>query len=154
MVHVDYDFVTTPQGAMASRKGNVIVYEDFRDLMFARALKNTKERHADWPEEKIQHAAFKISQAAMKFGMLKYENKSVIVFDMDAQLALEGATGPYLLYSVARINSILKKIGEVKLNGAIDYKLLKEKEERDLIKQLSKFTETVELCAKFYQPSF
>jgi arginyl-tRNA synthetase len=153
MKHVPYDFVTTPQGAMASRKGNVIPYEDFRDLMLDKLIEKTKERHPDWPAAKLDDAAAAVALSAMKFGMLKYENNSVVVFDMDAAISTEGATGPYLLYTVARFNSILRKVTPAETTGKLDLSLLNSIEEKDLLKHLSKFEDAIEGCAKLYDPS-
>jgi arginyl-tRNA synthetase len=154
MTHVDYDFVKLPSGTMASRKGNVIAYEDFRDSMLDRLIKETKERHKDWAEDMVNQVAQKVAMAALKFGMLKYENKTVVVFDMDEAMSVEGATGPYLLYTVARINSIIKRADQVNRVNQVDLGLLKEIEERDLIKHLSRFVEIVENCVKYHQPSY
>ena len=151
-IHVAYDFVTLPDGAMASRKGNVITFASLYDEVFSKVKVETSERHKDWSGEQIDEVAGKIAMAAIKFFILKYENNSVIVFDIEKAIAVEGATGPYLLYSVARLNSILRKLGEVK--GEVDYSLLKEVEEGDLIKYLSRFYEVVEMTASKNQPSY
>jgi len=150
-IHVAYDFVTLPEGAMASRKGNVITFENFYAEIFSHSLAETEKRHADWTEEQRQFTAKMISLAAIKFGMLKYDNQSIIVFDVQKALAFDGDTGPYLLYAIARINSILRKEEIVKQK--INYKLLNHPAERKLILQLAKFDETVTLAAKEYAPA-
>jgi len=109
MTHLAYDFVTLADGAMSSRKGNVITYEDFRDEMLARVLEETKARHEDWSAEKQRENAWAIAEGAMKFGMLKQDNDKAIVFDMAAALSFDGFTGPYVQYSHARLSSILAK---------------------------------------------
>lgn len=152
LIHIPYEFVKLPQGAMSSRQGNVIAYEDFRDTLLDYSASQTKQKHPDWPEDKINKVAFGLAMAAIKFGMLKYENNSIVIFDPDAALSFEGASGPYLLYTVARINSILKKVQLPQ--SAVDFSLLKEIEEQVLIKHLSQFDQIVELCAKNYQSSY
>ncbi|MDD5252255.1 MAG: arginine--tRNA ligase, partial [Patescibacteria group bacterium] len=109
MMHLDYEFVTLKEGAMSSRLGNIVTYEDFRDAMVKRVTVETKERHADWPEEKVKAIAWAIAEGAMKFGMLKQDPDKVIVFDMEAALSFDGFTGPYVQYAGARLNSILTK---------------------------------------------
>jgi arginyl-tRNA synthetase len=112
LVHLAYDFVTLKEGAMSSRKGNVVTYAEFRDEMTARAAKETRQRHEDWDEEKVLATARIIAQGAMKFAMLKQDSDKPIVFDPKEALAFEGFTGPYVQYAHARMCSILKKGAE------------------------------------------
>ncbi|PIR94649.1 arginine--tRNA ligase [Candidatus Falkowbacteria bacterium CG10_big_fil_rev_8_21_14_0_10_39_11] len=151
-LHVAHDFVTLPDGAMGSRKGNVVIFWDLYNAMHEKLTTETKERHSDWTNEQIEKTASQVTLAALKFWMLKYENNSVIIFDMDKAMSVEGATGPYLLYTVARINSVLKKAGQI--SSKVDYSLLKELEEKDVIKIISRFDNVVKLSADKYQPSF
>ena len=109
LVHLAYDFVTLKEGAMSSRKGNVITYAEFRDQLLAMAIEETGKRHADWSEEKTRQTAWQISEAAMKFAMLKQDNDRPITFDPQEALAFEGFTGPYIQYAHARMCSILTK---------------------------------------------
>jgi len=151
--HVAYDFVTLPEGAMASRKGNVVTFESFFDDVLHLASEETAKRHSDWDKEKILEVSSKITLAAIKFWMLKYDNNSVIVFDKTKALAFDGDTGPYLLYTIARINSILEQNTEIIDKLDIDFSLVKESSERKLIRQLSQFQEYVELSAAEYSPT-
>ncbi len=114
LIHLSYDFVSLKDGAMASRKGNVIRYEEFRDALFIQATQATKERHDDWSDKQVEKVAHAVAFAAMRFGMLKQDPEKKIVFDFDEALAFEGFSGPYLLYTNARIESILKKAGRSK----------------------------------------
>lgn len=107
--HIPYDFVTLKEGAMSSRKGNIIAYTDFRDAMVDRTIEETKQRHEEWSEDRVKGTAWAIAESAMKFGMLKQDNDKPIVFDIDAALAFEGYTGPYVQYAHARMCSILAK---------------------------------------------
>jgi len=107
--HLSYEFVTTKEGTMASRKGNVILYEDLRDQMIALAKEETMKRHEEWGEKKVEKIARAIAFSAMRFGMLKQDLDKKIIFDLEEALSFEGFTGPYLLYTFARIQSILRK---------------------------------------------
>ncbi|MFH1404660.1 MAG: arginine--tRNA ligase [Patescibacteria group bacterium] len=107
--HLSYEFITLKGGAMSSREGNVIRYEKFRDAMIEMAQFETKQRHSDWDEEKICEVARKIAFAAMRFGMLRQDMEKKITFDIHEALSFEGFTGPYLLYTSARLKSILRK---------------------------------------------
>lgn len=109
MSHLGYEFVTLAEGAMSSRSGNIVAYEDFRDEVIAHAKKETKSRRAEWSEEKLDETARVIAFGAMKFGMLKQDIEKPIVFDVAQSLAFEGVTGPYVQYAHARLSSILEK---------------------------------------------
>ena len=102
--------------------------------------------------------------AALKFGMLKIDNNKIIVFDMEDWLKFDGETGPYLLYSYARINSIFKKYAEnqnidfnitelIKKLTKTDIGLLTEKNEFEIVKHLEKFSLIIEQSAKDFKPS-
>jgi arginyl-tRNA synthetase len=151
LVHVSYDFVTLKEGAMSSRKGNVIRYEVLRDTARDLARAETRKRHADWREKQIEKTAVTIADAALRFGMLKQDPKSKIVFDMEEAVSFDGFTGPYILYTYARICSILKKAGRMKPNYRGDY--LKEPVEHRLLLSLAKYPDVVHGAALGYQPS-
>ncbi len=157
VVHVPYDFVTTKNGAMSSREGNIILYEDLRDNVMTLLEKETQKRHSDWSFKKIQENCKKLMIAALKFGMLKFDNTTMIVFDMDEWIKFEGETGPYVEYSYARINSIFKKSEltdeEIKKLIHADISLLKENSEFELTKKLSKFPEIISQSADYFKPS-
>ncbi len=109
MHHLAYEFVTLKEGAMSSRKGNIVTYEDFRDQMKEMAKTETRNRRADWSDEKVDETAWAVAEGAMKFGMLKQDTERPIVFDMQDALSFDGFTGPYIQYAHARLSSILAK---------------------------------------------
>ena len=109
LVHLGFEVVTLPDGAMSSRKGNIVRYEDLRDTLVEKITEETKTRHADWKPKKVAQNATAIAMAGMKFMMLRQDPATQITFDMDEALSVDGFTGPYVLYTVARINSIEAK---------------------------------------------
>lgn len=109
LVHIGYEMVTLPEGAMSSRKGNIVTYEDLRDAMVEKLAAETQARHKDWKPKKVRQTATAIAMAAMKFVMLRQDPGKQIVFDMEEAMAIDGFTGPYVLYTIARINSIEAK---------------------------------------------
>ncbi len=141
MVHLAYDFVTLKDGAMASRKGNVVRYELFKDAMVEKAKKETKIRHEDWSEKHINKVSHAIAFSAMRFGILKQDLDKKIVFDFDEAMSFDGFTGPYLLYTNARINSVLKKAKKFKIKSETD--LLKTNTEHQLIILLAQYPDVV-----------
>lgn len=138
--HISYEFVTLPEGAMSSRKGTVVRYETFRDGMFAMAETETKKRHEDWDEKKVGKVARAVALAAMRFTMLKQDLDKKIVFDPKEAMAFDGFTGPYLLYSYARMRSILKKAGKTKPGKRLATMLPVE---HKLLVSLAKYPEVV-----------
>jgi arginyl-tRNA synthetase len=114
--HLGYEFVTLPDGAMSSRKGNVIAYEDLRDEVIGRVLAEISARHPDWDEARRAASARVIAHGAMKFWLLKQGPDRPIVFEIKQALAFDGFTGPYVQYAHARLASILRK-GEYEAAG-------------------------------------
>ncbi|KKR85042.1 MAG: Arginine-tRNA ligase [Candidatus Uhrbacteria bacterium GW2011_GWA2_41_10] len=110
LTHLSYDFVTLKEGAMSSRKGNIVRYQDFRDSMVEWAHTETQKRHTDWKQTKMEKVARAVAFSAMRFGMLRQDLSKPIVFDMEEALSFDGFSGPYLLYTYARIQSILRKV--------------------------------------------
>ncbi len=107
--HLDYELVTLPEGAMSSRKGNVILFESLYEEVLAHAIAETTQRHADWSAKKVAKVAEALTIGAIKFTMVRASPLKVIVFDKTEALSFDGYTAPYLQYTVARINSIFKK---------------------------------------------
>lgn len=151
MVHVPYEFVTLKDGAMASRKGNVILFEDLFSRTVELAEHETKIRHDDWSKKKIKATAEKIALAALKFSMIKVGVSTAIVFDPQEAISFDGFTGPYLQYTASRINSILRKAKGG--GGLVDYSKLSDPLEKELILKLSEFPEVVKLATQNNQPA-
>lgn len=149
--HIAYEFVTLPEGAMSSRQGNVVLFEDFLSAMEQTAQAETKTRHADWSEQEIKDSSRKLALAAIKFAMLRVNKSSVITFDAKEALSFDGYTGPYLLYAVSRINSLLKKEAAKAIKEIKTEKLNLEKE-KELLIRLSGFAETVKQAAEEFEP--
>jgi arginyl-tRNA synthetase len=111
-VHIPYEVVELPGGAMAGRKGNVILFRALREQM-ERALREEVAKRAEgWSEEDIAATAHQVALGAIKYGMLARDVNQKIVFDMPAWMNFEGNTGPYLQYVTARTASILRKGAE------------------------------------------
>ncbi len=150
MVHIGYEFVTLKEGAMSSRKGNIIPFEDFLYEAIRLASKETKIRHEDWTEQKIKETSEKIALSAIKFSMLRTGNKNIIVFDINEALRFDGFTGPYLQYTISRINSILKKESA---QEKIDFSKLDSVIGKELTIKMSEFPEVISACAQDLDPS-
>lgn len=152
MHFLGYEFVTLPEGAMASRKGNVILFEDLYNEILQLINTETSTRHLDWSAEKINNNATKLALAALKFDILKHPTDKMIVFDKKEATSFEGFSAPYVLYVIARINSLLKK-AETVLESNIDYEFLQQKEEKKLLFLLGGYEAVVHKAWSDYNPS-
>lgn len=141
LIHLSYDMVNLPGETMSSRAGNIVTYEALRDQMMDRLIKETALRHEDWSDKKIAQVAEVVAIASIQFMMLRQDAESIITFDMEEAMSFDGFTAPYLLYTVARIESIKKK---AKKKAKADAKYLAHAKEQELIRHLSEFPEIVE----------
>ena len=148
--HLSYGMVLLPEGNMKSREGTVIDADDILDEMEKLALHEIQERHK--LEEKVaKERAIQIGHGALRFFLLKYDSVKDITFNPKESLSFEGETGPYVQYAHARICSILRKHGKV-TGSKIEWQLLKEFEEIELVKALEKFKEVSIAAAEQYKP--
>ena len=99
--HIPTGFLTLSTGKMSSRKGNVLTGESIISDMEEAATEKMRE-----PDSEL---ATKIAVAALKYQILRHGIGSNVVFDKEKALSFEGASGPYLQYTFARIQSVLKK---------------------------------------------
>ena len=127
---------------MSTRKGDVVLLEDFLDELIAKAEKEIKKRKTKGNPEAV-------ATAALKYKILKNSPNKSINFDVDEALNFEGDTGSYLLYSYARASSILKKAPKQKAFKISDL----EEKEIELVKKLSQFPEIVLGAYKSLNPS-
>ncbi len=110
LYHLSYGLISIPGGRMKSREGTVVDADNLLDEVFSLAKKQVMDRHDDISAEEINRRAEVLSQAAIRFYLLKYEPGTHFVYNTKESLSFEGDTGPYILYAVARIHSILVNI--------------------------------------------
>lgn len=129
--------------AMSGRKGIGILADDLFDLV----SKKIKEQY---PESEVSK---EVSIAAIKFHMLKYNTLSDIVFDLDQALDFHGNSGPYLQYTFARTQSILRKAKEFgkEINNHTKYENASD-EEKELMSTLLSFSSAVNDAGKEFAP--
>lgn len=153
LFHLGYDFVTLPSGMMSSRTGNVIVYQELKDKIYAKLEIETKNHHNDWPDDKIKKTALSLAIATIKFEMLKVGADKVITFNIDEALKFDGYTACYLEYGYARLKSIIRKDGFHIFSGPIDLNKLSENKEKELLIKIAKYPEIIKLAGLKYNPS-
>ena len=147
--HVSYELVLLPEGKLKSREGKVVDADDLMDEMESLAEKELKARYT-LSEKELSRRKRAIALAAIKFFMLKQENRKSILFVPEQAISFEGDSGPYLQYTFARANSILKK-SKQKMSK-IDFSLLKEDLEKEIISLLKEFQEKASDSAQNHSP--
>lgn len=100
--HLSYGMVELPDGKMKSREGRVVEVDALFDDLVSKATAKM------WNQQRW--AASPVAEAALKFHLLDFTFKSNIKFNPDEALSYEGRTGPYVLYTLARIDSLLEKM--------------------------------------------
>ncbi len=148
--HLSYGMVYLPEGKMKSREGTVVDTDNLIEQMTKMARKEIENRHK-LSEKELLKRSEEIGLGALIFFILKYEPSKDFVFNPKESISFEGETGPYVQYAHARINSILKK--SKGLFGEVDYSLLKNPLEQEIITKLSKYPEVVAQAADGYKPS-
>jgi arginyl-tRNA synthetase len=141
-IHVPYGWVRLKEGKMSSRTGNVVLGEWLLD-----EAKSSIKKSYDTEEE----IAEKIAVGAVKYSFLKTGLGQDIAFDLKESISLEGNSGPYLQYTVARTNSVLAKKSASK-NFTLQEADLSD-EELMVLRTLIEFSEVIESAAKSYSPN-
>jgi len=153
--HVSYGMITLPEGKMKSREGTVVDLEDLMDEMQKMALSELEARagaDSDRSDQELKSVAESIGLAAIKFYILKTNAQKEISFNPKESLSFDGATGPYLQYTHARICSIFRKAEEVPGNeygGGHDWNT----DEISLMIQLARFPDIMRQCALDRNPA-
>lgn len=148
--HLGYGFVTMPEGAMSARRGRVVLFMDVMQEAVRRVLAVESDKAPDMDTGQRQRIAAQIGLGALAYSMLSVDNSKDIVFDMDAALAFEGRTGPYVQNAHVRAASILKKAGDLPAQAGFDYSL--DPHEVELIELLARFPGVVQRAAEEYRP--
>jgi len=148
--HNAYEFVGLAKGKMSSRLGNVVLGDDILNEAKETIKQIIAEKNNSLSEEKIEI----IAVAAVKYSFLKISAFKYLSFDLEESVNFSGNSGPYILYTFARINSIFKKdAGQKSPEGKINFEKLIEPEEFSLITKLAAYPEVVATTAKLYDPA-
>ncbi|MGN1293819.1 arginine--tRNA ligase, partial [Weissella soli] len=113
--HISYGLITINGEKMSTRKGNVVTLVEVLNMAHEAALKQISEKNPDLPNKDL--VAEQVGAGAVVFNDLMNERKNFIDFTPADAVKFEGDTGPYVQYTIARANSILRKAGvEVNVN--------------------------------------
>ncbi|MCC2680173.1 MAG: hypothetical protein K0R29_2749 [Pseudobdellovibrio sp.] len=149
--HLQYNFVELPDGAMSSRKGNIIPLTSLVNRMRDHVKTEYLARYSnEWPQPEIESVADVVAKGAIHYGMLRQDTNKKIVFDMNEWLKLDGESGPFIQYSYARINSLRKKF---EAKGSFNGSLLTHPSEQKLMQHLMNFNTVIVNATENFKPS-
>ena len=153
LFHLSYGMVDLPSGKMKSREGTVVDADDLIVEMSTTAKEISDELgKLDGYTEQEKEALYKtIGLGALKYFILKVDPKKRILFDPKSSVDFQGNTGPFIQYTYARIQSIIRK-ADFDYSGPINTIELHEKE-KELIKQLELFPEVIQQAAANFSPA-
>ncbi|NNL83600.1 MAG: arginine--tRNA ligase [Winogradskyella sp.] len=152
LYHLSYGMVDLPSGKMKSREGTVVDADDLIEEMTKTAKEISEElgKLDGYTKDEKQELYRIIGLGALKYFILKVDPKKRILFDPKESIDFQGNTGPFIQYTYARIQSILRK---AKIENTDYANLSLNEKEKQLIKQLELFPETVHNAAEQYSPA-
>ena len=115
LVHFSYGMVELPNGKMKSREGTVVDADDLMAQMIADAKEISKDKVntlLDITEEEANEIARMVGLGALKYFILKVDPRKNMLFNPEESIDFNGNTGPFIQYTYARIQSVLRKAGE------------------------------------------
>jgi len=156
LYHLSYGMVDLPSGKMKSREGTVVDADDLIAEMEQTAKVISQELgkldgYSEAQKEALYHT---IGLGALKYYILKVDPKKRILFDPKESIDFQGNTGPFIQYTYARIQSILRKYAEMRDNKeAITLPSVLQEKEKTLLKSITLFPSIVQDAADNYSPA-
>jgi len=157
LVHFSYGMVELPEGKMKSREGTVVDADDLVEEMVSTAKETSKElgKLDGCTEEEADNISRIVGMGALKYFILKVDARKNMTFNPKESIDFNGNTGPFIQYTYARIQSVLRKAAEANILVPETLPVsasLSEKEE-GLIQMLSEFAGVVKQAGTDYSPS-
>jgi arginyl-tRNA synthetase len=152
LYHLSYGMVDLPSGKMKSREGTVVDADDLMDEMTETARKISEELgklegYSDIEKKELFRV---IGLGALKYYILKVDPKKRILFNPEESVDFAGNTGPFIQYTYARIQSILRKAGFEPVTVG---QLTLHEKEKELIKLLESYPEVIRSAADSHSPA-
>lgn len=152
LIHTPFGRVSTEEGKLQTRKGNVILLEDLLSKSIEKVKQTIEEKNPDL-EDKDETAKI-IGIGAVIFNDLSNNKIKDIVFNWDRMLSFEGETGPYLQYTCVRANSILGRVGQSVDAQSVDYSKIADEASVNVLREIQRFQEVVVSAMDKNEPSF
>ena len=157
LVHFSYGMVELPEGKMKSREGTVVDADDLMAEMIATARETSQElgKLEGVSEEEAEAISRMVGLGALKYFILKVDPKKNMTFNPKESIDFNGNTGPFIQYTHARIQSVLRKAADqgIVLPEAMDLSLLLSEKEEGLVQLLSEFAAVVQQAGTEYNVS-
>ena len=151
LVHFSYGMVELPHGKMKSREGTVVDADDLMDEMINSAAEASAERMKDIPADEAAEIARVIGLGALKYFLLKVDPRKNMMFNPQESIDFNGNTGPFIQYTYARIQSVLRRAQEQA--AALTVKPVPSEKEVTLIQKIADFPSVVEDAGRNYSPA-
>jgi len=156
--HLSYGMVELPEGKMKSREGTVVDADELIDEMYSSAKQISQEsgKLVDIPEDEKERLYHMIGLGALKYFIIKVDPKKTMLFNPKESIDFNGNTGPFIQYTHARIQSILRRAAEMGTSFGpddIDSSLEPQPKEVRLIKLLDLFPEKIAEAAQALSPA-
>ncbi len=151
LIHFAYNLVTLPGYKMSSRRGRYVSFDEVMDEAEKRAFEEVSKRSPQLPEEEKRRIANFVGLGAVRYALLETDASKPVVFTWERVLNFERNSAPYIQYTHARANSILRKAARKPEKP--DYALLREKLEREILLLLSEFPEVFHDAADYMKPN-
>ena len=151
LYHLSYGMVELPNGKMKSREGTVVDADDLMEEMVqvARELSQELGKLEGYSDQQKEQLYRVIGLGALKYYILKVDPKKKIAFNPQESIDFQGNTGPFIQYTYARIQSILRRAENCELPKSVSL----HPKEKELIKLLSLFPEVIQNAADTYSPA-
>jgi len=158
LIHFSYGMVELPEGKMKSREGTVVDADDLIEEMIRTARETADElgKTAGYSTEETEEIARMVGLGALKYFILKVDPKKNMVFNPRESIDFNGNTGPFLQYTYARIQSVLRRSGMIfseQENNPVSLETPINEKEEELIQHLSEFPAIVEEAAVGFSPA-
>ena len=159
LYHLSYGMVELPNGKMKSREGTVVDADDLMQEMYEVAKQQTLEKgkQQDLTAEQADKLYNTLSLGALKYFILKVDPTKTMLFNPQESIDFNGNTGPFVQYTYARIQSIVRKAQEEKNIKVEDVRINKDitlnDKEIDVLKTISTFPDVVKQAGENYSPS-
>lgn len=155
--HLSYGMVELPHGKMKSREGKVVDADDLMDEMYETAKRTSEElgKFDDFTAEESDKLYKILSLGALKYFILKVDPKKTMTFNPAESIDFNGNTGPFIQYSYARIQSILRKAKELGVNTGANIPAGSRisAKEKSLIRLLYEYPQIVQFAAENMSPA-
>ena len=151
LTHFSYGMVELPEGKMKSREGTVVDADDLIDTMVASAAEMGAERFANMPAEESAEIARMVGLGALKYFLLKVDPRKNMLFNPKESIDFNGNTGPFIQYTYARIQSVMRKAGD--FNPESTPHATPNEKECVLIQKVADFPNVVNEAGRNYSPA-